>query len=410
MDALKPNLYDKNLEGLRGLCALMVVMSHLLGFGFFGTKDNSLISVLLHLQFARMAVLIFFIISGYVMGISHIHTLFDYGNVTAYLKKRLIRLYPIYLFALLICVIFGYWLVSLTQVIGHVFFLQEFAVKTLQTNPPLWSLSFECVYYLLFLGLWSVNTGSRNWYLVLSVIIVCVCLTGHNNNNSLRALFIGWVFWLSGLYIARLSKNDLNLKGIVKPFYSYIFLLLSTADLQTGGFMMRLLHISFNDSAHVSIDDLIYLPVCILLVLNTTERYFKYIFWIELVAYVLPALNIGGLFYFKHDILSKENWIYGIVFFCMSILFLPLKLNNGIFGKLASIGKISFAIYVFHFPISYFLNLYLGRILSGLLFTLVGISTTIIITYALSYLAEVIIQPKIRRFFLKTKTQSLSQV
>ncbi|MGY3211659.1 acyltransferase family protein [Mucilaginibacter sp. HD30] len=401
MNSLTSPVYNKNLEGLRGICALVVFIAHFFGFSFFGIEKNTVVDIIIHTQFAQVAVLIFFIISGYVMGINHIYTPFNVQNVKTYLMKRIVRLYPIYVVALLICVVFGYRSLYATQVIGHVFFLQEVLVETLSSNTPLWSLSFEFIYYLLFIIVWAFNGRSKNLYIYICLIIlICALFIGHNN-NAIRSLFIGWVFWLAGLYLARLQKKSVNSKSM--PFISYILIILATYRLQSGGFYLRLMHLDFAGIEHIMPADLVFIPVCLLLMLNITGRDFKYELWLKIAAIVIPALNIACLVYFKHDIRQNNDWMYGTVFFCLSMLLMWLKTNYRYFETLAPVGKISFAVYVLHFPICYFLNIGLSQIYSGPTLLITGFIMAIGATFGLSYVAEIIVQPRIRNLFFNKR-------
>jgi peptidoglycan/LPS O-acetylase OafA/YrhL len=393
-------LYDKKLEGLRGLCALVVAISHIFGFTLFGTKGSPVFILLLHLQFAHMAVLIFFILSGYVMGISHLGTDFNAASVGLYLKKRLVRLYPIYLTAIGLCVLLGYRLLSWPQVAGHIFFLQEFLVKTFPTNTPLWSLSFEFAYYLLFMLLWAFQRRSKYLYVGISLVIFILSLTG-DHNNCIRSLFLGWIFWMAGLYTSRLFFHADPSAQEKRPFISYLFILLSVCDLQSGGFLMRLLHISFTGFTQIRLNDLVYLPVCMVIMLAVSGRRFRFFSWLVILAYTIPALNILALLYFRHNIRADINWMYGIAFFILAILSSGIKIRHQFFAKLEGAGKISFAIYLFHFPISFFLDLYLGKVLSGVSFMLTGILLTFFLTWGVAYLMERIVQPRLRNLFLR---------
>ena len=394
-------MYNKHLEGLRGLCALVVFIAHFFGFGFFGMGEGPGIKIINELEFAHEAVLIFFIISGYVIGISHIHENLKLLNLKAYLKKRLIRLYPIYLFSLLLCALLEPSSFSLPQTIGHLFFLQEFVVKTLNINSPLWSLSYEFVYYLLFVIIWSLRGYSKNLYIYICLIVlVGVLFIGHNN-NALRSLFIGWIFWLAGLYLARLQKKSVNSDSM--PFISYILIILAISHLQSGGFYLMSLHLTFAGTDYIPPTDLVFIPICLLLMLNITGRHFKYELWLKITAIAIPALNIAGLVYFKHNIRQNEDWMYGTVLFCLSMALMWLKTNYRYFEKLTQVGRISFAIYVFHFPICCFLNTWLSQIFSGPTLLISGFIITIAATFSLSYAAEIIVQPRIRNLFFNKR-------
>jgi peptidoglycan/LPS O-acetylase OafA/YrhL len=390
--------YDKKLEGLRGLCAFIVAVNHLFTFDFFGTFSSPVYPIFFRLQFAHVAVLIFFIMSGYVMGLSHINSPFNNINIADYLKKRIVRLYPIYLIALFISVVFGLQFAPLPQVIGHLFFLQEVFVHTLKANPALWSLSYEVIYYLAFIALWAVSKYSKNLYLLLAALIIAAILSSPSF-NIVKSLLIGWIFWLSGLYISRLINNNKN--TIKAPLISYFLILLATINLQSGALIMKLLHISFNDHNQILLNDLSYLPICTVIISEITDKYFKYTTWIKLLACFIPAFSVFALLYFKHNIFSNMDWVYGVACFCLGIVFLILKSSIYSFEKMNFMGKISYAVYVFHFPIGFFLDMYLSKYLSGAAFLITGIICWVLITYGISYAVEIVLQPYIKKYFLK---------
>lgn len=89
-------IYDYALEGLRGLAALWVAYSHIFFYEFkldpayhptfsFGSLFNA----------AHGGILIFFALSGYVIGLTN-QLPFTKSNAIRYLLRRFIRLYPIY--------------------------------------------------------------------------------------------------------------------------------------------------------------------------------------------------------------------------------------------------------------------------------------------------------------------------
>jgi len=392
--------YDQKLEGLRGFCAVLVAVTHFFTFDFFGAINSPAFPVIFRLQFAHEAVLLFFIISGYVIGLSHIKSPYNYKNVVNYLKKRLVRLYPIYLLALVISFAYGYKSISVTEIVGHLFFLHEFLVKTIAVNPVLWSLGYEVAYYIVFIVLWMLNGHTKNLYLIISIFIIAA-ITCSPAFNVFKSLLIGWIFWLSGLYVARLSNREgKNNAGSDIPVLSCILILLATKNLQSGALIIHLLHINFNIQEQINLTDVVYLPVCTLIILNISGKHFRYINYLKLMAYFIPALNIFILFYFKHDILSDPGWVFGITCFCLSILFGTIKYRKFNFSRLCFAGKISYAIYVFHFPLGLLLSFYLSKYLSGVTLLLTGLLSWLFLTFIFSYYIEIVFQPHIKRYLL----------
>jgi peptidoglycan/LPS O-acetylase OafA/YrhL len=124
------------------------------------------------LQFAGSfnyeAVLFFFLLSGFVITNSALRQ----GNsfsLKKYMKRRAGRILPIYWLSLLITGLVGLRVgdtLDFAGLLGNILFLQTpgFAVGWFEPwmgNGPLWSLSYEVFYYLIFGFLFSKCRGSR---------------------------------------------------------------------------------------------------------------------------------------------------------------------------------------------------------------------------------------------------------
>lgn len=145
------------LEIVRAVAALIVVYNHIFTFGL--VPRNILLA--LPAQYATEAVMIFFVLSGVVITLSverkQRYLAQKLQLVLVYLKARLLRIYPILLVGLMASVI-AQRLIEKTwpdafQVAGNALFLQSlpgYIVTAPQFNMPLWSLSYEMAYYVLF--------------------------------------------------------------------------------------------------------------------------------------------------------------------------------------------------------------------------------------------------------------------
>jgi peptidoglycan/LPS O-acetylase OafA/YrhL len=396
-----PPVYDNKLEGLRGFCALAVVYAHLIPWGYFQSSKMSPNNPLRYLDFGHEAVLIFFMLSGYVIGLNHIHTPFNKINVISYLKKRAVRLYPIYLMAIIISfLIITNEAFSVQQLIGHLFFTQEILVTTISSNSPLWSLSYEVVFYLFFLVLW--RAGKYNTYLCLAISILSVAYVLKNPGATiLKSLLIGAIFWMLGLYIAQTKTMIIaTVKRKWRSFISYFAIILSIHCFDTRELFHQMVHLKLDYIFKVTFGDLLYLPVCFIIIMELSNRSVKYINWIKLAAYAIPALHLFLLLYFKHHLFSKPDWIYGTCYFAFAVITLPINFKIDFFKRLSKLGSISYALYVFHFPVFYFLNKCLAKYLSGVPLFVLGISASIIIIGTLSTTAELVVQPRIKRYLI----------
>src|ERR1700677_2306882 len=89
-----PARRDLALEGMRGLCALLVMYGH--AFAPIPVLDPAYSppDACSWLEMARTAVLFFFVLSGYVIGLT-VRTDFSRAEARGYLGRRLLRLVPV---------------------------------------------------------------------------------------------------------------------------------------------------------------------------------------------------------------------------------------------------------------------------------------------------------------------------
>ena len=148
-----------HLDAIRGVAALVVVFDHL-HQGYFVLYRNAAPGVLriLYLEhyFAGSAVMMFFALSGYLVGGSALRALgrrrWSWGNC---LLNRATRLYVALIPALILTAILdhlarthggmnmGYAPQSMKDFWGSVFFLQGIYTQPDGSNGPLWSLSYQ---------------------------------------------------------------------------------------------------------------------------------------------------------------------------------------------------------------------------------------------------------------------------
>ncbi|MBD2152804.1 acyltransferase [Pseudanabaena sp. FACHB-1277] len=142
--------YNSNLEGIRGLAALSVSSFHVLGLKNFLDPTYHPNIYFGYLQAAHSFVLVFFVLSGYVIGLT---TTKDYSNqeLGSYIKRRAVRILPIYLIAISLGVL-AEPSDKLSLVIGNLLFLQNFdkyfdvSLHPIAGDAAVWSLNYEVLY------------------------------------------------------------------------------------------------------------------------------------------------------------------------------------------------------------------------------------------------------------------------
>lgn len=169
---------SNKLEGiqiLRGYAAMLVVVTHLWSAGLVSSA----------LRFSRIGGLgvdIFFVISGFIMCYS-LRDRVRPSDSLQFLKKRVIRVYPVYLLVLIPFVV-QYLARNMESVdpllvIGNLLLAPSFSgsPEYRMLVGPAWTLTYELFFYLLFAGaMLSSASKDRAIYTVIAAIILLVAL------------------------------------------------------------------------------------------------------------------------------------------------------------------------------------------------------------------------------------------
>jgi peptidoglycan/LPS O-acetylase OafA/YrhL len=142
------------LDGLRGAAALLVLCAHLKLFGPV---------------VGQLGVMIFFVLSGYLLGYIYLNRPCDGQTVWKYLIRRGGRILPLYYIAVTLALVmqangellFG----SITSPLYHYLCIQGAGV--------FWTVAIETQFYVLFVALWWISTKRRAaLYAILLPMIV----------------------------------------------------------------------------------------------------------------------------------------------------------------------------------------------------------------------------------------------
>lgn len=165
----------------RGLAALAVLFSHVRGLFFMPYHELAHRPVAITVLYAatslgHQAVIVFFVLSGFFI-VSSVVSSFDQGtwSWTGYLVNRIVRLSLVLIPALFLCLFLDQLGMQLSPLaafyrhpvgniistsvasfetfrnfIGSFFYVQGILAQPFGSNSPLWSLSYEFWYYILF--------------------------------------------------------------------------------------------------------------------------------------------------------------------------------------------------------------------------------------------------------------------
>lgn len=349
--------FNKELEGLRGLAALMVFFGHFFHQKNFIDPTYNPPAWISYFFPGHGAVLIFFILSGYVIGLANqTPTNFKISN---YLAKRAIRLYPIYLASILLSLVAIGLGIDFWQLAGNLFFLQnyesygQFSIPPLSSNSPLWSLSYEVIFYFLFIILIFKKI---NLILLISFLLL-LGLSPHLNTSFpaiIGTISIGFIFWISGLFLVWNKGNFKAERDTGNSFRKILPLIFFICAIEAFKiFHIILEQIGFDNMnwSIVDVPDVLYLPIYLALFFLLLNL--KIPKWI--IGYTIGSA-ITIIFLTIYLVISgrwDENyrWPAGIFLFLCTLtsFIIPLRIN--FIRAFYKTGVISYAIYVFHYPI-----------------------------------------------------------
>ncbi|OKL36568.1 acyltransferase family protein [Domibacillus mangrovi] len=194
---------------------------------------SALIVVLFHFYVplpGYQAVMVFFVLSGYFISSTVLKTVSENRwNWSDYLLKRITRLWIVLLPCLLLTFIWAKVQMNLFEetkifsyldwkvFLGNLFFLQGIVVPVYGANGPLWSLSYEFWYYILFpclvLIFLSRKKSAKVLY-ALMFIVISLCV-----GQKIMEYFL---VWLLGALIPLVKPFKLK-----KQFFNYLIFLFS---------------------------------------------------------------------------------------------------------------------------------------------------------------------------------------
>jgi peptidoglycan/LPS O-acetylase OafA/YrhL len=220
-----------HLDLIRGISALAVMVGHVRGLFFVDfpnlVNPSRLTQVLYAVTgFGHQAVIVFFVLSGYFIGTSVCESLDGHRwSWPIYLVNRLTRLQLVLLPALILGFVWDQIGMLLPQAasiyygglykyyspsvalrstfpvfIGNLFFLQSVVSPVFGSNGPLWSLSYEFWYYILFPALMiaaAAWVGVRIRVLYFGLALVLFWFVG-------TQISLYFLIWLMGTLIGRM--------------------------------------------------------------------------------------------------------------------------------------------------------------------------------------------------------------
>jgi peptidoglycan/LPS O-acetylase OafA/YrhL len=213
-----PKPVSDQLDSIRGLSAIVVVIAHVLMLTL--PPDFPLVPVLR--VSAQLAVLVFFAISGLLVTRSIVRN-HDAGRFRwgAYACDRANRIVPPLLVAVALTVVLSGFSLSPGEVAGMLLFVNGFAVDTPYINGPLWSLAIEVWLYAL-----AGMVATRRPLVIAAAVLLFAALAFHSRLFVLlaavwfagSALTLGVRLWVALVPMVLLLAGMILRDGSVTAF------------------------------------------------------------------------------------------------------------------------------------------------------------------------------------------------
>jgi peptidoglycan/LPS O-acetylase OafA/YrhL len=187
----------KALTGLRFIAAFYIFLFHIdMPYRNPLTYLHPRVEVLI--QQGRLGVTLFFVLSGFILTYSHLHSFTftkpeGFRSIFPFLYKRLARIYPVYLTGLLLCLGISAYYKSLPElkiiVLSATFLLSYFPGLAMQWyDGAAWSVGNEVFFYLMFPFAFVLLRSFNHKVLLLILLAIFIIL-----GSIIRILTTGYL-------------------------------------------------------------------------------------------------------------------------------------------------------------------------------------------------------------------------
>ena len=408
------NKHNRNLDILRGVAALTVVLFHVISCYPTVFDKNFELGYFLNYNFpGHMGVLVFFILSGYVIAVNN-PSLPDRKSISRYIRKRLIRIVPIYFVAMVFTFAITYGRYDLRQMLSNFFFVSVPFDNVTMENGPLWSLNYELLYYFAFIFFAYYNISLVRTVKALIATIAVLFIFFHNVHiyPLVISYLIGFLFWCTGAMIATIG-NWPRWKITSSRIIAILILIFCLQPFNPYGPILKVLKIPMADySAYswyqqsITYSDLYYYPLTILLILSLTHAYAKRGVWLLYFLFISATIRLMMIFkVYGWAFVVKEHYLAPAIILLLSIMLWALNFEVNTRVKKAilatsSLGGISYGIYMIHLPLMFFFGMS-GSCVGWLLaLKFVGY---FVMLFVMAYLLEHKFQPYVKKLLGRNK-------
>jgi len=154
------------LTGLRGLAAFIVFISH--------SANESILPRFFGEGYGQIGVMLFFVLSGFLMSYLYINEEFNQKNVRKYFLARIGRVFPLYFTILSFSFLITHYISSESFFPFKFYEVDIFLRALLLIEAPylFWTIPVEIQFYVVFVAFWALYQKGSNAYLLFLFIIL----------------------------------------------------------------------------------------------------------------------------------------------------------------------------------------------------------------------------------------------
>lgn len=214
----------KSLTGIRGIAALWVVMLHFVYVPDFKTDSIFLDALNQFLKKGNMGVDMFFMLSAFVMSLAYQHVFdreFSFKEIKVYLLKRFIRIYPAYVFWLLVAaLLYKKWslgVIGMNLLLSQNFFDPDIYVIA----SVFWSLCAEWWMYMIFPFVYFLLCKLNSNTYIYMVLLIVISFVGLYMLPTLNTFYID----NNGIAVKEYDHQFsviVGINSIVRSLFSYL--------------------------------------------------------------------------------------------------------------------------------------------------------------------------------------------
>jgi len=379
------------LEFLRGVSTVFILGWHMAFLAPTGHPTR------LTAYWGTDALIMFFMLSGLVINLSESK---KPKSTFAFIRNRFIRIYPQFIVGMLLAFLALYVtntsFPSLLTIVGNFFMVSTmkdymgYVVPSIQSNLPVWSLSFEVAFYLLFaLTIGRYQKKAIFYWFILSLIAIPLYFLRAERDalTHIIAVFAFSSVWIVGYYIYQ-YRDYFYVEKYTVLFGLGILPLISRMQFSPN----------FYDPLKYFIFSIFAIPFfryC--LQLPPAGKKIKMIYLIiPHTIFVIAALTIRYMPLKNAIVYSTFPYVYMAIGYLIDVLKIKDRVISFINKSGSIMGKYSYPLYISHYTV---LFVFSNLIHNVLLYVLVSLPIILLIAYSL----ENWFQPAVMRYFKKNK-------